>query len=138
MFEFLPIFSVSTLAAAADIAAEVSRSNIGVLVDTLHLARSGGTAVDLGLFNPTLFPYLQLADAPLILADSSPAGLREEALFGRLLPGEGALPLAETLRAVPHVPVSIELRSRALCEYYPDPVERARQVLAATTRVVSP
>lgn len=136
VLEFLPIFSVATLAAAAGIVAEVGRSNIGVLVDTLHLARSSGTAADLDAFSPTLFPYLQLADAPLILADPSPAGLRDEALFGRLLPGDGDLPLAEMLRAVPNVPVSVELRSRALCEQYPDPVERARQVLAATNRVL--
>ena len=137
VFEFLPIFSVATVAAAVGIVAEVDRSNLGVLVDTLHLARSGGTPADLGSFNPTLFPYLQLADAPLILADPSMAGLREEALFGRLLPGEGGLPLVETLRTVPNVPVSVELRSRALCEQYPDPVKRARQVLAATNRVIS-
>ena len=60
---------------------------------------------------PSLLPYLQIADAPARPPD--PAHLREEALHGRLLPGEGDLPLAETLAAVPSVPLSVELRSRA-------------------------
>jgi sugar phosphate isomerase/epimerase len=132
VLEFLPIFSVSTLVQAASIVTELGRPNLGVLVDTLHLARSGGTAADLRSFDPALFPYLQLADAPLVLADPSMAGLREEALFGRLLPGEGELALAEMLQAIPEVPISVELRSRPLCEQFSDPVERARRVLAAT------
>ena len=47
-----------------------------------------------------LLPYLQVADAP---ADTpgDRASLRDEALHGRLLPGEGVLPLDAVLAAVP-------------------------------------
>ncbi len=134
VLEFLPIFSVGSLAAAVDAVRAIGAPNLGVLVDTLHLDRSGSTPADLAA-DLELFPYLQLADAPQ-LVDSSPRALRDEALHGRLLPGDGVLPLAEVLAALPAVPISVELRSRALIERFPAPVDRARAVLTATRRVV--
>ena len=131
--EFLPPFAVGSLAAAVAFAREVSEPNCGVLVDTLHLSRSHGTLDELRAVPPALLPYLQLADAP-----SVPVHVwLEEALHGRLLPGDGDLPLADVLRIVPDVPVSVELRSRALMTGYPDPVERGRVILAATRRVLA-
>ena len=61
----------------------------------------------------------------------------DEALHGRLLPGEGVLPLHDVLRAVPDVAVSVELRSSALMPAFPDPTERASAVLAATRSVLA-
>jgi hypothetical protein len=58
-------------------------------------------------------------------------GLIREALHGRLLPGEGELPLDRLLAAVPEVPISFEVRSAWLRDTFPDPVERARAVLAS-------
>ncbi len=136
VLEFLPIFSVSSLAQAVAIVERVDRPEVAVLVDTLHLARSGGVPADLASVDRRLLPYLQLADA----AGAAPAdlaGLRDEALHGRLLPGEGVLPLGEVLRTVPEVPVSVELRSSALMAAFPDPVARASAVLAATRSVVA-
>ncbi len=134
--EFLPIFSVSSLAQALSIVRQVDRPEAAVLVDTLHLARSGGVPNDLAGVSAHLLPYLQLADATAdVPADL--AGLREEALYGRLLPGDGVLPLAEVLALVADVPVSVELRSSALMADHPDPVDRARAVLAATLRVLA-
>lgn len=135
VLEFLPIFSVRSLPEAVAIVRRVDRPEAGVLVDTLHLSRSGGVPADLAAV-AAMLPYLQLADAtatpPTDLGD-----LRDEALHGRLLPGEGALALVEVLRAVPAVPVSVELRSAALMERHPDPVARAAAVLAATRQVVA-
>ena len=49
--------------------------------------------------------------------------------------GEGALPLAAMYRAFPPgLPLSIELRSKALRDGFPDPGERAKVVAAATRR----
>ena len=134
VLEFLPIFTVRTLADALEVVLAAGRPNAGVLVDTLHLARSGGSPADLAAVDPALLPYLQLADAP---ADAPPAeGLRHEAVHGRLLPGDGGLPLSEVLRAVPGVPLSVELRSQRLVDDVPDPWQRAVVVLQATRRVV--
>lgn len=128
VLEFLPIFSIATLNAALSVVADVDSPNVAVLIDSLHLARSGSGPADARVVRPELLPYLQLADAPAV-PPGSLATMRDEALHGRLLPGEGGLPLVELLDAVPDVPVSIELRSRALQAAFPDPVERARAVL---------
>ncbi len=64
-----------------------------------------------------------------------------EARTGRLLPGEGDLPLAEmwaTLDAhVPAAALSVEVLSRPLRIAVPDPTERARLVLDATRRAMT-
>jgi sugar phosphate isomerase/epimerase len=117
---------VRTLPEALAIVMAADRPNGGILVDALHLARSGGQPDDLADVPPALLPYLQLADAPT----DAPDDLYEEAVHGRLLPGDGQLPLAALLAAVPGVPVSLELRSRALRDAY-EPQRRAEVVLAA-------
>ena len=137
VLEFLPIFSIGRLADAVGIVEEVGHPSGAVLVDTLHLARSAGRADELRTVAPRLLPYLQLADAVAEPPAWSRDALRDEALHGRLLPGEGDLPLGAMLAAVPDVPVSVELRSRLLMSAYPDPIERAGVVLAATRRLVA-
>ncbi len=136
VLEFLPIFSIASLPAALDVVAKAGYANGAVLVDSLHLARSGGTPADLIGVDTRRLPYLQIADALAAPLDPSPAGLRDEALHGRLLPGHGELPLGDVLAAVPHVPLSVELRSRQLMIDYPDPLQRASAVLAAMRTVV--
>jgi hypothetical protein len=76
-----------------------------------------------------------VADAPRESPESIEA-LREEALYGRLLPGDGVLPLAQTLEEAPGVPLSFELRSKALMTTHPNPLDRARTVLAAGKRLL--
>jgi sugar phosphate isomerase/epimerase len=136
VLEFLPIFTVDTLDSAVRIVINASRPNGGVLVDTLHLARSGGHPTDLRQVPRHLLPYLQIADA-VEPAPTTPESLREEALHRRQLTGDGALPLAETLAAVPDVPLSFEIRSRQLTAAYPDPLDRARAVLTAARRLLT-
>lgn len=131
--EFLPPFKVNDLTSALAFAAEVGEPNCGVLIDTLHLDRSGSTLDQLRAAPVERFPYLQLADA----TETMTLEWADEALNGRLLPGEGALPLVDVLRLVPDVPVSVELRSRALMTGYTDPVERGRVILEATNRVLA-
>ena len=139
VLEFLPIFTIGTLADAVGVVEEVGHPNGAVLVDTLHLARSGGSPDDLRGLPPRLLPYLQVADAPPASRRAATRDtLRDEALHGRLLPGDGALPLDAALAAVPDVPLSLELRSAALMAPIPDPTERARAVLAATATARAP
>lgn len=133
VLEFLPIFSIASLSDAQDVVDEVGRDDVGILVDTLHLDRCGASAADLAGVGPNRLPYLQLADATA----ERPTDLRDlttEALDGRLLPGDGDLPLGDVLDRIPDVPISVELRSRALRDSYPDPFERASVVAEATRR----
>ncbi len=136
VLEFLPILGVRTLPQALCVLALADDPRLGVLVDSLHLARTGHHPADLAALDPHLLPYLQVCDAPAVPDDSAPTALLHEALHGRLLPGDGGLPLAALLAAVPDVPISLELRSEALRAGYPNPVERARTVRRAMERVL--
>lgn len=125
--EFLPIFPLNTLAMAADIVCQANRSNSGVLIDNLHLSRSGSSVSDVAQYQKSLFPYIQIADAPAT-PPTAFEQLLDEAINGRSCPGEGALPITELLAAVPDVPVSLEVRSKALRDGFPDPTERAKHL----------
>ena len=112
---------------------DVSHPAGGILVDTLHLERTGACATDLRDVDPGLMPYLQLCDATATLVDESPEGLLEDALYLRRLPGEGDLPLREVLAEVdPLLPLSLEVRSRELIQRFPDADARAACIMEAT------
>lgn len=104
-------------------------SNAAYLVDVLHHTRCGGTARDL---TEKIAPYIvsaQLCDAP----SAQPVGheaLNAEARGGRLMPGQGGLPLLEILTALPEQTFfSVELPCTA--DKRP-PHDRAREIYIAT------
>ncbi len=134
VLEFLPALGVRSFAQASSIVDAVGHPAVGVLVDALHLARAGENPEVLRAAPAGLLPYLQLCDAGAPPDDTSPMGLIREALHGRFLPGEGELPLDQLLAAVPEVPISFEVRSAWLRDTFPDPVERARAVIASVQR----
>jgi len=122
--EFMPYSTVRTVADAADVLAAVSAPNLDVLVDALHLARSGGTPADLALLHPHQIGVLQLCDAPAIAPPAEQ--LRDESVNRRLYPGEGELPLDDLLAAVP-ADIVIEIEIPAAEHAAESIVERARQ-----------
>ena len=125
--EFLPIFPLNTLSMAAEIVADSRATNGGVLIDNLHLSRSGSSVEDVQALPTELFPYLQICDA-VAERPTEFGALLDEALNGRLCPGEGSLPIEELLQAIPDVPLSFEVRSKFLRDIN-DPVERAKYLL---------
>lgn len=132
-FEFLPITAVQSLPAALEVIRAVDHPRAKLLVDALHLARSGGTPEQLAGLPAELFSYAQICDAPADLSPMTHETLLHEALDGRLLPGEGELPLRRLLDALPAgLALAPEQRSRALRERYPDATERAAVILNAT------
>lgn len=131
VLEFLPALGVRTFAQAREIVDSVGHPALGILVDALHLARSGSTIDDVRRTPTQLLPYVQLCDAPADLADPTVERLIHEALHGRSLPGDGSLALDELLDAAPAADVSLEIRSAELMAAFSDPVERARAVLAS-------
>jgi sugar phosphate isomerase/epimerase len=136
VLEFLAFTEVRSLRQCLEVVQDVAHPCGGILVDALHLQRTGASALDLCEVDPALMPYIQLCDASTEPQDSSPEGLLEDALYLRQLPGEGALPLNEILAQLdPQLPLSLEIRSRALLQKYPtDPLARASQVFEATQR----
>jgi sugar phosphate isomerase/epimerase len=132
--EFAAFTEVKSLAAALAILDATGDADAGLLIDPLHFARTGGTPEMLASVDPHRLPYAQFCDATASgpSPDDVPA-IIHEALDLRLDVGAGALPLAGLLDALPAAtPLSIELRSRALREAYPDAAERAAALLKAT------
>ncbi len=111
--EFISFVAVNNLEMALKTIHLSDNSDVGLLIDALHLARSGGRPVDLVGIPSGKFHFLHLCDA----TDESPKSLpelRREAREARLLPGLGSLPLQELLNTVPpDTPVEIECPTKA-------------------------
>jgi sugar phosphate isomerase/epimerase len=111
--EFAIYTGVRTLADAARLVKQSRRANASVLIDALHFSRSGGLPSDIAGIDPSLFRYAQICDAAAVIP-TEPADLIREARTGRLLPGEGALPLRDLVAALPAaIPLAIEAPVRA-------------------------
>jgi sugar phosphate isomerase/epimerase len=122
----------------------------GILLDVLHFQRYGGRLERLRSLDRDLLSYVQLCDAPLAPPSGLPRPLRLprgqstdgtdlplESRAMRLLPGDGELPLAEFLAALPAgIPVSVETPVMSLRETL-TPVEFARHAREAVENVVS-
>ncbi len=96
--EYMAGMVIGTLAAAAQVVRAVGQPGFGVMVDAMHLSRSGGTPADVAAKDPALVTYLQLCDVPVKPIDAS---YGEEARHNRLALGDGELPLAEIVAAFP-------------------------------------
>ena len=134
--EFAIYTGVRTLAHAAHVVAQSRRSNASVLVDALHFSRSGGIPAHIAPVDPSLFRYAQICDAgPDMPGPGDTPALIREARTGRLLPGEGVLPLAELVAALPDtVPLAIEAQCRATADL--PAIERAKRAYRALSALV--
>jgi len=107
----------------------VGRPDLRLTVDTMHWARAGCGAVELAELGPEKIGYVQLSDTTLKRRVKS---YMEEAMYERMAPGDGELPLAEILAAVPaDVVVGLEIPMRGLAESGVGPMDRLRPCVAA-------
>jgi sugar phosphate isomerase/epimerase len=117
VIEFMAYKTVRTLGDAMAIAARSDGG--GVLLDALHIQRCGVGIEQIARIEPKLLSYVQLCDAPLQPPGGPVARPGRghvpddrgaiEARTQRLLPGEGELPLAGLLSALPAaLPVAVE------------------------------
>jgi sugar phosphate isomerase/epimerase len=111
--EYMAFTAVRDLAVAHAIVESTGRPNAAVLVDVLHLARSGGDAAELRGPDGTRVGYVQICDGPATGPGTDEA-LLDEARHHRLMPGTGQLPVVAVLDAVGDVPVSVEVQSDEL------------------------
>jgi sugar phosphate isomerase/epimerase len=129
--EFMRFRSVGTLDGAVAMIERANRPNICLLLDALHLARSGGNPVAIRDLPASLVAIAQLCDGPALALPFN--DLAKEARTDRLYPGEGALPLAAFLDALPlDIPLSIEVPHRGHAGLTAR--ERALQAAAVTRR----
>jgi sugar phosphate isomerase/epimerase len=133
MLEFIPYSVLGTLAKAHDFLVAAAPVNAGLLIDALHLSRSGGDPADIAAYDPTLFSYIHLCDAPK--ARPAPERNRDEARRNRLYPGDGELWLDAFLDAFPpNTPVAVEAPTAAFAHL--PAAERARLAGEATRRLL--
>lgn len=132
--EFGLFTEVKTIAQALGVLDEVAHPLRALLIDPIHVDRSGGTPAEVAAVPRELLPYAQFCDAPAERPDPGDfAAVITDAIDLRLQAGEGELLLQALLHALPAgIPLAIELRSRWLREHYPDPGERARVTAQAT------
>jgi sugar phosphate isomerase/epimerase len=131
--EFMRFTSVKTLADAIEVVTLADQPNAGILVDLIHVFRSGTTYDDIRAADPALFPYAQWCDGAAEPRGWETRDLIIDAVDDRSIPGEGGLDaLAFSDLFAPEVPLSLEIRSKALREAFPDPVVRAAHVLSKT------
>lgn len=106
--EFLPWGPTNDLAAAVEIVQGAACDNGGIVVDTLHFCRSTSTADQIRVLPPSLFPYVQLCDAPRYTPFTDD-GLIHTAREARYFPDEAGLELRPLVRALPRVPYALEI-----------------------------
>jgi sugar phosphate isomerase/epimerase len=124
LVEFMAYRSVRTLEAAVAIA--TASGGGGILIDALHVQRCGVDLASLRSVDKFLFSYAQVCDAPL----AAPPDEIKESRAGRLLPGEGELPLHALLAALPEgIPVAVEAPAAQLIQEPREYAARARLAL---------
>lgn len=131
--EFLPWRGIADLAAAWRIVDRAGRANGGLLIDSWHLFRSGGTLEQLRAIPGERVFCVQLDDAPAV----PEADLGDETEHRRLLPGEGAFDLVGLVRTLDAIgcraPIGVEVLSDELLER---PVAEVTRRCAESTRGV--
>ena len=112
--EFMRWRAIGSLPQAEAIVREAGKTNGAILVDALHLHRSGGKPGDLIPLPARYLRAAQLCDAGADIP-ATEAAIIAEAREGRLPPGEGSLPLAGLLDALPvDTSLSVEMPLPAL------------------------
>lgn len=119
-----PIYSrlINSLPLVLKLVEEAGRDNIVVCIDTYQLFRSGASAASLEDVSPGVFPYVQLTD-----------GVADPVQF--LVPGQGAVPLADILAALP-ADLVIGLECPAPQDSTATPTEWVRTVLNGAREVL--
>lgn len=108
---------------------QVDKPNFNLLLDSMHWFRLGNTVEQLAALPPGVVGYAQLCDAPMTPRFDT---YLEEAMYERMVPGDGELPLEEFVRYLPpDVIVSLEVPQRSQALRGTDPRERLAACVAA-------
>jgi sugar phosphate isomerase/epimerase len=107
----------------------VGRPDLRLALDTMHWVRAGLGPAELRQIGPERIGYVQLSDTTL---RPRLASYLKEAMYERMAPGDGELPLVDLLAAVPaDVVVGLEIPMRTLAESGVGPMDRLRPCVAA-------
>jgi len=113
--EFLPWAGVRNLQEDITLIDNLHRDNVFVMVDTLHAGRAGVTADELARTPRKYFNFIHLCDGPAG-PDGDPVldNIKDDLMLytareARFYPGEGCMDIAGMVKAMPNIPLSIEL-----------------------------
>ena len=133
--EFLPWCPIANITQGLEIVQIANRPNGGLMFDTWHHFRSGGTSAEVRQLPKGSIAAIQFNDAPREPA----ADLLTETLTARLLPGDGAMDLIGNIQAWDAIgttaPVGVEIFSLELDKL--PPKEAARRAAEATRQVLA-
>jgi sugar phosphate isomerase/epimerase len=136
--EFCPIFTIRSLPEALAAVRHIGEGKATVLIDSMHFFRSGGKVREIAELDPALIGHVQLSDAPRKGAKADDRGAyMAEAMSGRMIPGQGELPMREFVEALPRgqvlgleVPLMAAAQNgRAVRDYVGEIVKRTRELL---------
>lgn len=126
--EFMHFRSLQTLEDARRVVVDSGAPNARIILDALHCFRTNMTMDELAAVDPALISHLQLCDA--VAEAPAPETLVDEARAHRLMPGTGAIPLAEMIDILPDdIPMSLEIPVAA--NSHLSVMERAKRGAAA-------
>lgn len=130
--EFGVFTTIPTLEAAIAFTQSADHPSAGVLIDLMHLNRSGEQLPPL---DDERFPYVQACDFWQASADLDGADYIEAAVDLRCPLGEGEARSADVAAmCTSDRDISLEIRSKALRDEFADPTERARQIFERCQR----
>jgi sugar phosphate isomerase/epimerase len=141
--EFLPMMWPATLGEALALVTDSGAANGKLLIDAMHLFRSGGSVADLARLDPAMIGHVQLCDVPMPVGASPPSpeqmeSYGEEARHERRCPGEGDLPLADFLRALPRdLTVGLEIPMLSKAKAGISPAEALAPCVVAARRLLA-
>jgi sugar phosphate isomerase/epimerase len=128
--EFAPTLAIATLAAALAAIRAVGKPHLKILIDSMHLYRSGSTAKDLAAVPADFIAFAQICDARL----SPPPGADyvRQAQTERLVPGTGDIPLRDVIQALPEdITLGLEVPMMSAAMAGKGPRERLAPCVAA-------
>ena len=133
--EPVPGLTIGDLPTALVALDDVGRPDFRLLIDTMHLVRSGSGAADLSALDPQHIGYAQLNDTTL---QPRIDNYMEEAMYERMVPGEGELPLRDILAALPpDIVIELEVPRRSLALAGVSPIDRLRPCVDAARRLLA-
>jgi sugar phosphate isomerase/epimerase len=144
LIEFMPMMIdpgnlAQTLAFLEDSGAENGR----VMLDAMHFYRSGSQTAELGAADLSRIGYVQLCDVPIPQPgggspEDTMQAYGDEARHNRLCPGEGDLPLAGFLAALPRgLPVGLEVPMLAKAQAGISPGDALKPCIEAARNLLS-
>lgn len=132
--EFMAFSVVDSFAEGVRFMRDSGIADATLVVDALHLHRTGGSPDLIDPENAGHIGSVQLCDAKL----EAPREPFEEAIGSRMIPGEGELPLQRLLAAVPEgIEIDLEAPLGALRAEGVSAFDRVRRVVDAARRLIN-